>query len=73
MENFIENYFKIIRACYFNYFKDIEEKEPRMNSLEFIESIDKEISHFDFDSKYTKDLEEIKSKLDLIIPTKFFE
>ena len=22
MENFIENYFKIIRACYFNYFKD---------------------------------------------------
>ena len=70
MENFIENYFKIIRACYFNYFKDIEEKEPRMNSLEFIESIDKEISHFDFDSKYTKDLEEIKSKLDLIIPRK---
>ena len=73
MENFIENYFSIIRACYFNYFKDIEEREPRMNSLEFIESIDREISHFDFDSKYTEELQKIKEQLDLIIPTKFFE
>ena len=73
MEIFIENYFKIIRACYFNYFKDIEEKEPRMNSLEFIKSVDKEISHFDFDSKYTDELEKIKEQLELIIPRKFFD
>ena len=73
MESFIENYFKIIRACYFNYFKDIEEKEPRMNSIEFINSIDKEISHFDFDSKYTEELQKIKENLELIIPRKFFE
>ena len=73
MENFIENYFKIIRACYFNYFKDIEEKEPRMNSLEFINAINKEISHFDIESKYTKELETIKEQLQLIIPKKFFE
>ena len=73
MEIFIENYFKIIRACYFNYFKDIEEKEPRMNSLEFIKSVDKEISHFDFDSKYTDELEKIKEQLELIVPRKFFE
>ena len=73
MENYIENYFKIIRACYFNYFKDIEEKEPRMNSLEFINAINKEISHFDIESKYTEELETIKEQLQLIIPKKFFE
>ena len=73
MANFIENYFKIIRACYYNYFKDIEEKEPRMNSLEFIESVDREISHFDFDSKYTEELEKIKNELEKIAPKKFFE
>ena len=73
MNNFIENYFKIIRACYFNYFKDIEEKEPRINSIEFIDSVDKEISHFDFDSKYTKELENIKEELEKIAPKKFFE
>ena len=73
MENFIENYFKIIRACYFNYFKDIEEKEPRINSLEFIDSVDREISHFDFDSKYTAELEKIKNDLSLIKARKFFE
>ena len=73
MNTFIENYFKIIRACYFNYFKDIEEKEPRINSIEFIESVDREISHFDFDSKYTKELENIKEELEKIAPKKFFE
>ena len=73
MTNFIENYFKIIRACYFNYFKDIEEKEPRMNSIEFIDSVDREISHFDFDSKSTKELENIKDELEKIDPKKFFE
>ena len=73
MEKFIENYFKIIRACYFNYFKDIEEKEPRIDSLKFIECIDKEILKFDYDSKYTKELENIKKKLDEIQPQHFFD
>ena len=73
MEKFIENYFNIIRACYFNYFKDMEEKEPRIGSLKFIESINKEFSNFDFDSKFTKDLEKIKEELELIQPQKFFE
>ena len=71
--NFIENYFKIIRGCYFNYFTDLKIKEPTINTLNFISRINKELIDINFSSEYTKELEKIKESTKLINPKKFFK
>ena len=72
-DEFIENYFKIIRGCYFNYFFDLKIKEPKINTLNFINSVNKEISSINFQSEFTKDLEKIRENIQKINPKKFFK
>jgi WD40 repeat protein len=72
-ENFIANYFKVIRWCYFNYFNDLKIKEPVIDTLNFINGVNKELSGINFDSEFTEDLEKIKENIKLINPKKFFK
>ena len=72
-ENFIDNYFKIIKGCYFNYFHDLKIKDPIINNLNFINSINKEILSINFESDYTEELEKIREDIKSVNPKKFFK
>ena len=72
-ETFIDNYFKIIKGCYFNYFHDLKIKDPIINNLDFINSINKEILSINFESDYTKELENIRENIKSVNPKKFFK
>ena len=72
-EIFIENYFKIIRGCYYNYFYDLKIKDPIINTLNFINSVNKELLSINCDSEFTEDLEKIRDYIKLINPKKFFK
>jgi len=72
-KKFIKNYFEIIRCSYYNYFHDLKVKDPLIDTLNFINSINKEILSINFDSEYTEDLEKIRNNLQLIDVKKFFK
>ena len=72
-KKFIKNYFDIIRNSYYNYFHDLKVKDPIIDTLNFINSINKEILSINFDSEYTEDLEKIRNNLQLIDTKKFFK
>ena len=72
-KKFIKNYFEIIRCSYYNYFHDLKVKDPIIDTLNFINSINKEILSINFDSEYTEDLENIRNNLQLIDVKKFFK
>lgn len=72
-EKFIENYFKIIKLCYFNYFHDLKIKDPIINTLNFIKSVNKELLSINFQSEFTEDLGKIKENITKINPKKFFK
>jgi len=69
---YMENYFSIIRNCYFNFYYDLKDKEPTLKTLNFINSITKEISIIEFKSEFQEELESIKKEIELIDKTKFF-
>ena len=72
-ENFIENYFKVIKLCYFNYYNDLKIKDPIINNLNFIKSVNKELLSINFKSDYTDVLENISDLLKDINPKRFFK
>ena len=73
IDKFIENYFSIIKLCYFNYFHDLKIKDPIINTLNFINSVNKELLSINFKSEFTEDLRTIKENINKINPKKFFK
>ena len=69
---FMDNYFNIIKNCYFNFYYDLKDKEPTLKTLNFINSITKEIGQIEFKSEFQEELESIKKEIELIDKTKFF-
>ena len=69
---FMDKYFNIIKNCYFNFYYDLKDKEPTLKTLNFINSITKEIGIVEFKSEFQEELESIKKEIELIDKKKFF-